>query len=76
MYTLGVVVYLATLLLVAVRCCQVLHWFEHNLPVVAADGEGGRDYGAEAKQLACRLLEEQCGTVALMLTSMSKVRIS
>jgi hypothetical protein len=51
----------------------VLHWFEYNLPVVAADGEGARDYGAEAKLLACRLLEEQCGTVALMLTSMSKV---
>ncbi|WIA14188.1 hypothetical protein OEZ85_002727 [Tetradesmus obliquus] len=51
---------------------KVLHWFEHNLPVVAADGDGGRDYGAEAKLLACRLLEEQCGTVALMLTSMSK----
>lgn len=51
---------------------KVLHWFEHNLPVVAADGDGGRDYGAEAKLLACRLLEEQCSTVALMLTSMSK----
>jgi hypothetical protein len=52
----------------------VLHWFEHNLPVVASDGDGGRDYAAEAKLLACRLLEEQCGTVALLLTSMSKVR--
>jgi hypothetical protein len=51
----------------------VLHWFEHNLPVVASDGDGGRDYAAEAKLLACRLLEEQCGTVALLLTSMSKV---
>jgi hypothetical protein len=56
-------------------CHQVLHWFEHNLPVVASDGDGGRDYAAEAKLLACRLLEEQCGTVALLLTSMSKVRV-
>jgi hypothetical protein len=65
---------LPTLHVAACFCCQVLHWFEHNLPVVAADGDGGRDYTAEAKLLACRLLEEQCGTVALLLTSMSKVR--
>lgn len=54
---------------------QVLRWFEHNQPVVSADGEGPRDYAAEAKLLACRLLEEQCGTVALLLTDMAKVRL-
>lgn len=52
---------------------QVLHWFEHNLLVASADGDGPRDYAAEAKQLACHLLEEQCGTVALFLADMAQV---
>lgn len=52
---------------------QVLHWFEYNLPVAAADGQGPRDYAAEAKQLACHMLEEQCGMVALFLTDMAQV---
>lgn len=52
---------------------QVLHWFEHNQPVVDASGLLPRDYSAEAKALACSLLEEQCGTVALFLTDMAQV---
>lgn len=54
-------------------CLQVLHWFEHNQPVVDASGMSARDYAAEAKALACSLLEEQCGTVALFLTEMAQV---
>ena len=52
---------------------QVLHWFEHNQPVVDSSGLLARDYAAEAKVLACSLLEEQCGTVALLLTEMAQV---
>lgn len=52
---------------------QVLHWFEHNQPVVDASGMSARDYAAESKALACSLLEEQCGTVALFLTEMAQV---
>jgi hypothetical protein len=52
----------------------VLHWFEHNQPVVDTSGLLARDYAAEAKALACSLLEEQCGTVALLLTDMAQVR--
>lgn len=51
---------------------KVLHWFEHNQPVVDASGMSARDYAAEAKALACSLLEEQCGTVALFLTEMAQ----
>jgi hypothetical protein len=54
----------------------VLHWFEHNQPVVDTSGMAARDYAAEAKTLACSLLEEQCGTVALFLTEMAQVRVS
>jgi len=52
---------------------QALHWFEHNQPVVDSSGLSARDYAAEAKALACSLLEEQCGTVALFLTEMAQV---
>lgn len=41
--------------------------------VVDASGLVPRDYAAEAKALACSLLEEQCGTVALFLTEMAQV---
>jgi hypothetical protein len=59
----------------AVLLSQVLHWFEHNQPVVDTSGMAARDYAAEAKALACSLLEEQCGTVALFLTEMAQVRV-
>ncbi|KAF8063811.1 hypothetical protein HT031_003668 [Scenedesmus sp. PABB004] len=43
---------------------KVLPWFEHNPPVVSADGEARRDYGGEARALASRLLEEAATTAA------------
>lgn len=39
-----------------------------------ATGLQAHDYAAEANALACSLLEEQCGTVALFLTDMAQVR--
>lgn len=64
------------MLLVVLSCAwpQVLHWFEHSPAVVDEEGYDPRDYGWEAKGLACALLEEQCGTVALFLTEMAQVR--
>lgn len=59
--------------LVALAWQQVLHWFEANLPVVDADGGSPRDFAGEAKSLACLLLEEQCGTVAVLLCKMAQV---
>jgi hypothetical protein len=41
--------------------------------VVDADGVSPRDFAGEAKSLACLLLEEQCGTVALLLSKAAQV---
>ncbi len=43
--------------------------------MVDSSGLLARDYAAEAKALACSLLEEQCGTVALFLTDMAQVTL-